>query len=162
MTPGPMDFRRPIIGPVGFRGPSRGPMGSRRPIEMTLRNQYAEDRRPFFVLFWGSHQNPDKTVAFFRKDLFFWGGRDPIKIQIKLWHIPHLFWSLQNWRCVIFELTPGPRLALGAPVCLCHVERINPFQIAIKIFFPSALNEFSTFVSGHLLKLVEYPCVYCA
>ena len=41
MTPGPMDFRGPIMGPVGFRGPSRGP------IEMTLRNQYVEDRRTF-------------------------------------------------------------------------------------------------------------------
>ena len=38
MTPGP------IMGPVGFRGPRRGP------IEMTLRNQNVEDRRPFFFL----------------------------------------------------------------------------------------------------------------
>ena len=26
-----------------------------------------------------------------------------------------LFWSLQNRKSVIFELAPGPRLALGAP-----------------------------------------------
>ena len=65
------------MGPVGFKGPSRGLMGFRGPIEMTLRYQYVEDRRPFF-LFWRSNHNPDKTVAFFRKYLFFWGG-DPIK-----------------------------------------------------------------------------------
>ena len=44
---------------------------------MTLRNRYAEDRRPFFV-FWRSHQNPDKTVAMFREDLFL-GGEIPSK-----------------------------------------------------------------------------------
>ena len=77
MTPGSMDFRGSIMGPVGFKGPSRGLMGFRGPIEMTLRNQYVEDRRPFF-LFWRSHHNPNKTVAFFREDLFF-GGGDPIK-----------------------------------------------------------------------------------
>ena len=133
MTPGPMDFRGPIMRPVGFKGPSRGLMGFRGPIEMTLRNQYVEDQSSFF-LFWRSHHNPDKTVAFFREDFFFWGGRSH-QIQTKPWHIPCPFWSLQNWRCVIFELTPGPRLALDAPVCLCHVKRVNPFQIAMKIFF---------------------------
>ena len=56
---------------------------------MTLRNQYVEDRKSFFF---GDH----------------------IKIQTKLWHFPGLFRSLQNRRCVIFERTPGPRLALGA------------------------------------------------
>ena len=76
MTPGPMNFRGPFMGPVGFRGP----------IEMTLRNQDVEDgRRLFFFFFWEhieilrkrwhfslkiffflrSHQNLDKTVAFF-------------------------------------------------------------------------------------------------
>ena len=29
-----------------------------------------EDRRPFFFLFLRSHQNPEKTVAFFLEDLF--------------------------------------------------------------------------------------------
>ena len=75
MIPGPMDFRGPIMGPVGFKGPCRGRMGFRGPIEMTLRYQYVEDRKPFF-LFWRSNHNPDKTVAFFRKDLFF-GGEIP-------------------------------------------------------------------------------------
>ena len=37
---------------------------------MTLRYQYVEDRRPFFFL--RSHQNPEKTLAFFFEDLFFW------------------------------------------------------------------------------------------
>ena len=86
MTSGPMGFRGPIrglsLGPIGFRGRSRGP------IEMTLRNQYAKDRRPFFY---------------------------HIKTLRKLWHYPCLFWSSQNRRCTIFELTPIPRLALGAP-----------------------------------------------
>ena len=72
MTPGPMGF----MGPVGFRGL----------IEVTLRNQNVEDRRPFFFL--KSHQNPDKTVAFFL-DCF----GDHIKIWTKLWHFPRLFWS---------------------------------------------------------------------
>ena len=93
MTPGPMNFRGIIMGPVSFRGPSSGP------IEMTLRNQYMEDRRPF--LFWRSHQNPDKTVAYENSDKYVAFSR--------------LFWSSQNRRCVIFELAPGPRLALGAP-----------------------------------------------
>ena len=69
MTPGPMDFRGPIMGPVGFRGPSR----------MTLRNQYVQDRRPFFL--WRSHENPEKTAAFFLEDIFF---EDRIKIQRQL------------------------------------------------------------------------------
>ena len=72
--------------PVGFRGPSRGP------IEKTRRNQYVEGQRPFFFFF-----------------------LDYIKIRTKLWHFPRLFWSSQNRRSVIFELTPGPRSAFGAP-----------------------------------------------
>ena len=43
MTPGTMDFGRL----VGFGGPIIGPVGFRGPIEMTLRNQYVDDRRPF-------------------------------------------------------------------------------------------------------------------
>ena len=70
--------------PVGFRGPSRGP------IETTLKTQFVEGRRPFFL---GDH----------------------IKIRTKLWHFSRLFWSSQDLRSVIFELTPGPRSALGAP-----------------------------------------------
>ena len=50
---------------------------------MTLRNQCMEDRRPFFSFF-GDH----------------------MKTRTKLWHFPHLFWSSQNRRSVIFELTP--------------------------------------------------------
>ena len=100
----------PIMGPVGFRGPSRGP------IEMTLRNQYVEDRRLFF---WEILR---KRWHFSFKN-FFCG--DHIRIQTKLWHFPRLFWSSQNRRSVIFELTPVPRSALGAPVsntllsCVC-------------------------------------------
>ena len=43
---------------------------------------------------------------------FFW---DHIKIRKKLRHFPRLFWSSQNRRCLIFELTPGTHLALGVP-----------------------------------------------
>ena len=39
-------------------GPSGG--ASRGPINMTLRNEYVEDRRPFFLR---SHQIPDKTCG---------------------------------------------------------------------------------------------------
>ena len=68
-----------------------GPMDFRGPIEMTLTNQFVEKRRRFFL--------------------------DHIKIRRKLWHFLFPFWSTQNQRCLIFELTPGPRLALDAPGC---------------------------------------------
>ena len=42
------------------------------------------------------------------EDLFFFWGH--IKIRRKLWHSPLPFWSTQNHRCLIFKLTPGPRL----------------------------------------------------
>ena len=42
-------------GPWTLKGPIRGP------FEMTLTNQFVEDRRPFFLR---SHQNPEKIVAF--------------------------------------------------------------------------------------------------
>ena len=121
---------------------------------MKLRNQSVEDRRTFFFgdhikilrklwqfflktfFLWRSHQNPEKTVAFFIEDLFFFcfgyhikirtklwhfslknfffvfGGH--IRIRTKLWHFPRLCWSSQNRRRVILELTPGPCLTLGA------------------------------------------------
>ena len=79
-------------GPMGFRGPIRRPRGFIKPIEITLTNQFVEDRRPFFF---GDH----------------------IKIRGKECHFSLLFWSTQNQRRLIFELTiPGPRLALGAHV----------------------------------------------
>ena len=67
------------------------------------------------LFFLRSHQNPEKTVAFFLEDLFF-VGEDHIKIGTKLWPFPRLFWSLQHRKSVIFELAPGLRSALGAPV----------------------------------------------
>ena len=57
-------------GPMGFRGAHHGAMGFKVAIEMTLRNQYVEDRKSFFFC-WRSHQNPEKTVAFCVEDLFF-------------------------------------------------------------------------------------------
>ena len=35
------------------------------------------------------------------------------RIRKKLWYFPLRFWSSQSRTCPIFELTPGPRLALG-------------------------------------------------
>ena len=68
------------------------------------------------LFFLRSHQNLEKTVAFFLEDLFFFG--DHIKIRTKLWYFSRLFWSSQNRRSVIFELTPDPRSAIGAPASL--------------------------------------------
>ena len=113
------------LGNYGLPAPSlamlqRGPMGFIGPIKMTLTNQYVEDRRPFFFNR-RSHQNQEKTVAFCLKDLFFIFFGDHIKIRRKLWHFSLLFWSTQNWRCSIFELNPGPRLALSSPDAAAHI-----------------------------------------
>ena len=58
---------------------------------MTLRNQYVEDRRPFFM-FRRSHQNPEKTVVFILKDFFLRSHQNPDKTE----HFHRLFWSSQN------------------------------------------------------------------
>ena len=39
---------------------------------------------------------------------------DHIIFRTKLQHFLHLFWTLQNYTSVTFELSPGPRSALGA------------------------------------------------
>ena len=97
---GPVGFRGPSMGPVDFRGPSRGLMGFREPIEVTLRNQHVKNKNLFFFLM--SNQNPEKTVAFFLKDLFF---GDHIKIRTQLWHFIRLFWSSQNRKSVSWPRT---------------------------------------------------------
>ena len=61
-----------------------GPMGFREPIKITLRNQYEED-----LLFWRSHQNPEKTVSFFLGDLFL--EITDTKTRTKLRHFPVCF-----------------------------------------------------------------------
>ena len=48
---------------------------------MAMRNQYVEERRPFFFL--RSHQNPEKTLAFFLEDIFF---GDHKTIRTKPWN----------------------------------------------------------------------------
>ena len=100
MTPGPMEFRGPIRRPNGLLGP----------IKMTLTNQFVKDRR----LFWGgrSHENLDK-VGPFCLGTFFFGNH--MKILRKLGHLPFLFWTTQIQSCMLFELTPGPRVTLDAP-----------------------------------------------
>ena len=83
------------LGPMEFRGPSRGPMGFIGPIEMTLTNQFVEDRRPFFFLEITSKSGENCAIFLF-------------------------CFGIQNQRCLIFELTSGQRLALGAPVPVCR------------------------------------------
>ena len=107
------------MGPVGFREPSGWPMGFRGSIKMTLGNQYVEDQRPFLFLFffWDWRIFCYWRRFFLIEDLFFdWRPffGDHIKILRKLCHFPRLFWSSQNWRCLIFELISGTCLALGA------------------------------------------------
>ena len=102
--------RRMTPKPMGFRRPNKGPMGLIEPIEMTLTNQFVEDRRPFFLR---SHKNSEKIEPFHLEDLFFFG--DHMKIRRKLCQFRRLFWTAQNQSCAIFELTPGPSLVLGAP-----------------------------------------------
>ena len=62
---------------------------------------------------------------------FFW---DHIKIRWKLWHFPLLFWNTQNRRSLIFELTPGPRLALGAPVPTNPQHTLEASQFTLSRF----------------------------
>ena len=82
------------------------------PIEMKLRNQHVRPEDLFFV----DHPiSSGKTVRISVKTFFFVFG-DHIIIRTKLRHFLCLFWSSQNRKSVIFELAPGPRLALGAPV----------------------------------------------
>ena len=53
-----------------------------------------------------------------------------MKTRTKLSHFPRLFWNSQNRRSAIFELTPGPRSALGAPGC----SLISLLIIAVRNF----------------------------
>ena len=104
MTPGPLDFR----GPIGFRGP----MSSRGAIEMTLRNEHVKPEDLLF--FFGDHLiSAIKIVRILVKTLFF---VDHIIFRTKLQHFLRLFWTLQNWKSVTFELAPGPLLVPGATV----------------------------------------------
>ena len=74
---------------------------------MTLRNQHGRPEDLFFLF--GDHQiSTGKTVKI---------SGDHFKIWTKLRHFLRLFWSSQNRKFVIFELAPGPRSALSAPVC---------------------------------------------
>ena len=121
MTPGPTEFR----GPMGFRSwgplasghPTEDPWASEGPSKWHWENSVWKTK-DLFLIFCRSHQNSEKTVVFFYGDLFFFGGH--MKIQTKLWHFSGLFWSSQNRKCLIFELTPCPRLALGAPAFQWH------------------------------------------
>ena len=81
-------------GPMGFRGAHHGARWL----------QGAQQK---------AHRNDTEKSVCGRPKTFFLG--DQIKIRTKLWHFPRLFWSSQNRRSVIFELTPGPHSALCAP-----------------------------------------------
>ena len=54
---------------------------------------------------------------------FFFVCGDHLKIRRKVCHFPCLFWTAQSQRCVIFELSPGPPSALGAPKQECSRPR---------------------------------------
>ena len=90
-------------GPMDFRGPTRGPMGFRRAHSNDAMKSACETGWPFF--FFGDHLiSVGKTV----------------RISVKTFskrHFLRLFWSSDNRKSVIFELAPGTRSALGAPVC---------------------------------------------
>ena len=69
--------------------------------------------------FFGEHLISDeKTVEVSEKTfflIFFFGGGDHIIFRTKQQHFFRQFWTLQNHNSVIFELSPGPRSAFGAP-----------------------------------------------
>ena len=115
MTPGSMDFRGAFFW--------RSPKFDRKTVRISVKTFFFEDqpnspwtlggpwasRGPFF----GDHLNSTgKTVRISVKTFFF---KDHIIFRTKLWHFVLLFWTSQNRKSVIFELAPGPRLALGAP-----------------------------------------------
>ena len=77
---------------------------------MILRNQHV---RPEDLLF-GDHLISTGKIVKISVKTFFFG--DHIIIRTKLRHFRRLFCSSQNRKSVIFELAPGPRLALSAPV----------------------------------------------
>ena len=91
-------------GPMVFRGHMRRPNGLHR----AHRN---ETPKTFF--FWRSPEFRQTNRFNSGEDLFFFW--DHLKIRRKVSHFPCLFWTAQNQRCVIFELSPGLPSALGAP-----------------------------------------------
>ena len=98
MTPVPTGFR----GPMGLKGPMRGPNG----LHKAYRNGTSK------IYFGVDHLNLDgKTVSISLKTFF----GDHLKIRSNACHFPCMFWTAQSQRCVIFELSPGPPSAFGAP-----------------------------------------------
>ena len=78
-----------------------------------LRKPWHFSLKTFFFCFGYHIKIRTKLWHFSVKNFFFvFGGH--IRIRTKLWQFSRLFWSSQNRRCVIFELTPGPCLTLGA------------------------------------------------
>ena len=49
MTPGPMDFRGPIMGPLASGGPAEGPCASEGAHRNDTEKSACEDRRRFFL-----------------------------------------------------------------------------------------------------------------
>ena len=115
---GPWILGGPSWGLLASTGPAEDPWALEGPSKWHWEVSMWKTEDLFF--FFGNHIKIRTKLWHFSVKTFFLGGRSP-QIQTKPWHIPRPFWSLQNWRCVIFELTPGPRLALGALICLCHV-----------------------------------------
>ena len=77
---------------------------SERPIEVAYNN---------FISF-GDHLISGGETFEISEKTFFFG--DHIIFRTKQQHFLRLFWTLQNHNSFTFELAPGPRSALGAPV----------------------------------------------
>ena len=65
-------------------------------------------------------------------------------MRTKLWQFSRLFWSSRNQKSVIFELAPGPRLALGA---LGPLTFTTLFKMAICYFSFKIYSRKSVFTS---------------
>ena len=99
---GPWIFREPM----GLKGPMRGPNG--------LYGAHRNETPKTFYFLLGDHLNLDRKTDSISVKTFFCFG-DHLKIRRKVCRFPCLFWTAQNQRCVIFELSPGPPW-LSAPL----------------------------------------------
>ena len=84
----------------------RGPWAEEGPIEISTCGL-----KTFF--FWDHLISTGKIVRISVKTFFFW---DHLLFRTKLQQFLRLFWSSQNRKSVRYELAPGLRSALGAPV----------------------------------------------
>ena len=101
---------------MDIRGPMRRPL-AREGAHRNDSEKYVKPLRPFFFFFGDHLISTGKTVTISAKTFsFFFFFGDHVIFPTKLQHFLRLFWDSQSRKSVIFELAPGPRLALGAPV----------------------------------------------